>query len=215
MSRWTTEIERDLNWREAELASLKGHAISTRHNLVAHKASLRALWAMLYAHYEGFTKFCWELALDEIERSKTKRKSLVDSVAIASLELFFASVRGDSSSEKLWACFLTDLPAQLEAHAGFPEKYRFSTDSNLWPDVFRRETSKLGITCAEMDRSEALVKALVSRRNKIAHGETMTINSLAEYEPFEQATTLVMHELAVAVLDLLDGKHYIKQSSGA
>jgi len=64
MTRWAREIENDLRWREAELASLKAHAISTRSNDVAHKAALRAIWAMLYAHYEGFTKFCWELALD-------------------------------------------------------------------------------------------------------------------------------------------------------
>lgn len=210
MTRWTREIENDLKWREAELASLKAHAISTRDNQVAHRAALRALWAMLYAHYEGFTKFCWELALDEIQRSKTKREDLIDSVAIASLESFFATMRGDSSSENLWACFLSDLPAQLKVEAEFPENYRFSTDSNLWPEVFRRETSKLGITCPELDRCDALVKALVARRNKIAHGETMTINNLTEYEPFEQATTLVMHELAVAVLDLLDEQRYTK-----
>jgi len=61
-----------------------------------------------------------------------------------------------------------------------------------------------------MDRSDTLVKALVARRNKIAHGETMTISNLGEYEPFERATTLVMHELAVAVLDLLDERRYVK-----
>lgn len=210
MSRWTREIENDLNWREAELASLKAHAISTRDNQVAHRAALRSLWAMLYAHYEGFTKFCWDLVLDEIQRSKTKREDLIESVAIASLESFFATLRSNSTSEKLWACFLSDLPAQLQIEAEFPEKYRFSTDSNLWPEVFRRETSKLGITCRELDRSETLVKALVARRNKIAHGETMTIKNLTEYEPFEHAAILVMHELAVAVLELLDEQLYTK-----
>ena len=210
MSGWAIAIENDLKWREAELASLKHHAIATRENPVAHKAALRALWAMLYAHFEGFTKFCWELALDEIERSKTKRQDLIDTMAVASLEAFFSTVRGNTSSDNLWACFRSNMANELMAEAVFPEKYRPSTDSNLWPEVFRRETSKFGISCSEIDDSDALIKALVSRRNKIAHGETMTIRNLAEYEPFEASTTIVMHELAVAVLDLLENKQYCK-----
>jgi len=147
MSRWASEIDRDLEWREAELASLKHYAISTRMNDTPHRAALRALWAMLYAHFEGFTKFCWDLALDEIEHSKTKREALIDSVAIASLESFFTRLRKDSTSHALWDSFQRHLPEQLLLDAEFPEKYRFSTESNLWPHVFRRETSKLGICC--------------------------------------------------------------------
>jgi len=210
---WEIEIEKDLKWREAELVTLKHHAIRSRTNATAYRASLRALWAMLYAHFEGFTRFCWELMLDEIERSKTKRQDLLESIAITSLESFFATVRGNLSSENLWSCFLSEVPRQLSEEAVFPEKYRLSTDSNLWPEIFRRETSKLGITCHEMDRYDSFMKSLVSRRNKIAHGETMTIRSLDEYEPYENAVTLVMHELAVAVVDMLGGKRYFKSLS--
>lgn len=60
-------LERDLKWREAELASLKRLAITSSTETVAYQGLLRALWALLYAHYEGFTKFCWDTVLDHIQ----------------------------------------------------------------------------------------------------------------------------------------------------
>jgi len=57
MDPWEYELEQDLNWREAELASLKVLVAEATAGTVSHQALLRALWAMLYAHYEGFCKF--------------------------------------------------------------------------------------------------------------------------------------------------------------
>lgn len=65
MTDWPALLEGDLQWREAELASLKRIAITNSGNEVTLRATLRAGWAMLYAHFEGFTKFCWELLLDQ------------------------------------------------------------------------------------------------------------------------------------------------------
>jgi MAE_28990/MAE_18760-like HEPN len=50
----------------------------------------------------------------------------------------------------------------------------------------------------------AQIKALVSRRNEIAHGKKMMIRSLQEYQPFEDTTFFTMHELAVCVVDSLE-----------
>ncbi len=66
MSNWYVELDKDLNWREAELTSLKVQLITTTKGTVAHKVLLRAMWALLYAHYEGFCKFAWDLYLDEL-----------------------------------------------------------------------------------------------------------------------------------------------------
>ena len=68
MSTWSDQIEADLKWREGELASLKLLAASADHGSDRQRAILRALWAMLYAHYEGFCLFCWDLMLSAIEK---------------------------------------------------------------------------------------------------------------------------------------------------
>lgn len=45
-------LELDLKWREAELASLKRQAIISAKDSVAYRSLLRAMWALLYAHFE-------------------------------------------------------------------------------------------------------------------------------------------------------------------
>ena len=50
-------LEEDLQWREAELVSLKLVAAAAEAGTVRHDATLRALMALLYAHYEGYCRF--------------------------------------------------------------------------------------------------------------------------------------------------------------
>lgn len=209
MSDWAIAIEKDLQWREQELASLKRSAIANRYFEVAYRSLLRALWTMLYAHYEGYTKFCWNTFLDEVHRHKIQRSLLSESLKILSLETFFSETRGDTSSVNLWGVFEEKLPTALADVATFPVKCRPSTESNLWPSVFRRESGRIGISCKELEESEARLKALVARRNEIAHGQKMTISSVEDYEPFEKAALNVMHELAIAVIDHLDQQVFL------
>src|SRR6266436_3095888 len=76
MSDWATQIESDLKWREGEIASLKLLAASFPADSNRQRALLRALWAMLYAQYEVFCKFCWDLFLTAIESEGPARKEL-------------------------------------------------------------------------------------------------------------------------------------------
>jgi hypothetical protein len=48
------DISRDLDWREAEIASMR--LLLNRKDISAKQIEvlLRAAWALLYAHYEGF-----------------------------------------------------------------------------------------------------------------------------------------------------------------
>ncbi|WP_339747743.1 MAE_28990/MAE_18760 family HEPN-like nuclease [uncultured Rubinisphaera sp.] len=217
MSRWEDQINRELDWRESELASLKHYVISTRTNKIAHRAALRAMCTMLYAHYEGFTKFCWDLVLDEIHRARVNRCDVLESLAILSLEKTFSGLKGNLNPDSIWDFFQNRLPVELTIAAEYSTtdagKCRLSTDSNLWPHVFRDQTRKLGITCSELEVRETHLKALVGRRNKIAHGEKMEIKDLNEYKPYEQAAFAVMYELAISIVEYLDCQLYLKSNS--
>jgi len=210
---YSTAIERDLSWREQELASLKRMAIANRLHPVSYRSALRALWAMLYAHYEGFTKFCWDVYLDELQIRKVPRSKLSESLRILSLEDFFSRLRGDTSTMNIWRVFSGELKEHLEEAASFPRKCRLSAESNLWPDVFRRETSRIGIVCHCLDENEIRLKTLVARRNDIAHGEKMTVTSIEDYEPFEHAALMIMHELAILVLQHLEQDAFLSETS--
>ena len=88
-------LEQDLDWRTLELFKLKTQVLSAKPGVPDRGPSLRALLAMLYAHFEGFCKFAVQLYLDEIERTKMKRKDLQETLAVFSVQKVFAKVRGE------------------------------------------------------------------------------------------------------------------------
>ena len=208
MSNWSQQLEDDLKWREAELASLKEQVVISSKHSVRYQALLRAMLALLYAHYEGFCKFAWELYLDELQNSRIKRKDCKDSIAKLSLQKQFKRIRGNLSPENLWYFGETGFKSLLEENLDFPVK--LETKSNLKPDLFKDNSRQAGLTCTLVDKHELKLKLLVTRRNEIAHGQKLTIKNLKTYEEYEDAAIEVMHELAIAIVDCLDKKLYLK-----
>lgn len=209
MINWASLLEEDLRWREAELASLKRIAIVNSDSEITYRATLRASWAMLYAHFEGFTKFCWELLLDQVQVRKISIDQLDDNFRILALEKAFRELKRNISSGSLWGFYNKELPELLKSNAVFHNDCRLDADSNLWPNIFERECSRVGIRSNELESHRGRIKSLVARRNDIAHGMTMTIKSLSEYSEYENAALLVLHDLAVQVLGILENETFI------
>lgn len=210
MSNWLKELEDDLNWREAELVILKQQALLASKDSDRYTALLRALWAMLYAHYEGFCKFAWDLYLDELQKAGVKRKDCKDEIAKLSLQKQFKSLKGDLSPESLWSFGQAGFRTMLEENLDF--QFKLETQSNLHPDIFKENSLKICLSCTLVDQYEIELKGLVSRRNEIAHGQKMIIKDLNEYKKYEDAAIEVMHELAVSIVDCLDKKLYLKNT---
>lgn len=205
------ELEEDLKWREAELASLKLLVSDSAAGTVRHRGLLRALWALLYAHYEGFCKFAWDYYFVSLEETRVTRQDCVDSIKRASLRKDFQEMRGDLSADAIWNFCTSKFPELLRDELTFVLK--LETNSNLWPNVLISNSSSVGLACSEAQNHSVKLRSLVSRRNDIAHGQKMTISSLAEYQEYENAAIVVMHELAIAVLEALDSRSYLSDSS--
>lgn len=197
-------LEKDLQWRESELSSLKKLAILALPGSVAHQSLLRALWALLYAHFEGFTKFCWDTVFDLIQMDQPLNSELDEKFALLALEHDFKEFRGNLDAPAIWEFFQIELPAALSKRANFPLDLRLKTESNLWPNVFERESMRIGIMCAELNKHRIRIKTLVARRNDIAHGKSMTIATVSEYHEYENATICLMHELALKAMDIVE-----------
>lgn len=207
MSSWVQQLEDDLKWREAELASLKIQVALEKRASVKHKALLRAMCAMLYAHYEGFCKFAWDLYLDELERLNIKRRDCKDEIAVLSLEKKFREIRGNLSPKSIWEFGQSHFQTFLEENLSF--EIKLETEANLWPNLFETNVIRAGLCCTAINQYRAEIRALVARRNEIAHGKTMEIKDLNEYQQYENAALLVMHDLAVAIVECLDKKLYL------
>jgi hypothetical protein len=207
MNNWSQQIEDDLRWREEELVSLKLQAISMDKNSIRHKALLRAMWVLLYAHYEGFCKFTWDLYLEELAKLAIKRKEFKDEFIKFSLSKIFKETK-KSSHDDIWNFICVDFHSLLEDKLDFPDK--LTTKSNLAPHLLRENSLKVGIDCKLIDYYNIEIKTLVGRRNDIAHGKVNQIKSVEEYQKYEKATFEVMHELAVLIVDCLEKRLYLK-----
>jgi hypothetical protein len=210
MSKWLKQLEDDLNWRETELAILKKQAILASKDSDRYRVLLRAMWALLYAHYEGFCKFAWDVYLEELQKAGVKRKDCKDEIAKLSLQKKFKTLKGDLSPESLWDFGQTGFGIMLEDNLDF--QIRLETQSNLYPSLFKENVIQAGLTCTLIDKYQIELKALVTRRNEIAHGQKMTIKNIDEYKKYEDAALEVMHELAISIIDCLDKKLYLKST---
>lgn len=202
------QLEDDLSWREAELASLKLLVLDAPSGSARQSGLLRALWAMLYAHYEGFFKFAWDSYLDSLEQLSIPREQAIDELARFSLAKHFRELRGNQSASSFWECFTQSFNVWMKQSLRFD--VRLETRSNLWPDLVKENCREIGLPHTQVDAGNVQLRTLVSRRNEIAHGKAMIIKSIAEYQPYEEAARLAMHELAVAVLESLEQKYYQK-----
>ena len=213
MSNWANEIEADLNWREGELAAIKIQILTTDRvkHPVRYEALLRAITTLLYAHYEGFCRFAWDLYLDTIQRQNIKRNQCREEVIKLSLRKRFKELGGDLSADRVWSFFSNELPALINENIEF--NIRLEADSNLKPMLLKKNSTDAGLSCSMVDQHELLLKTLVSRRNNIAHGQKDIIHDLTEYNKYENAALEAMYELGLSVIDCLDNQEYLKPSN--
>ncbi len=168
---------------------------------------------MLYAHYEGFCKFCWTLLLNTIQGGAHLRRELAEPIARCAMAAVFKKVRGDTSDANLWRFATAEFEQGLNEKACFPDEVE--TASNLWPTVAQQINGSVGLSCPLFDAHAAELAQLVGRRNKIAHGEKLEIADLAQLQKFEHAVLVVMHELALAVVECLQTKSYLQPPAAA
>src|SRR5690242_8802187 len=105
MNLWEQQLEQDLDWRWAELAALKTQTIIHSKGSLAYRSLLRALCAMLYAHYEGFCLFALGVYLEQLESSQAHRQDYKESLVIFSLEREFRVLRSSSNSSDCYRFF--------------------------------------------------------------------------------------------------------------
>lgn len=188
------ELTADLGWRETELALLK--VFFQRKDLTQrqHDVLARAAWSLLYAHYEGYSKFCLTLFFDRAAR-------LVDSCGLLPQKTkqyaLFSEMKRIRSLPT--ADFLNELETfTTTTGTQKPQFPEVDTKSNLWPNVLEDLLAFADIRCPSIDKNRVLLRALVGKRNGIAHGQAVSA-SYPDYLTQENAVYEVMYDLAYRV----------------
>lgn len=198
------QITQDLNWRESELGSLK--ILLTRRDLSStqREVLLRAAWAMLYAHYEGFVKFSLTVFYEEAEKRIDRCDQLPKETRVMAL---------GNTLKKLKSLPAIDLLDEIENFEitynhktpSFPD---VNTGSNLWPNILEELLKSANLKDTVVKEHRYQLRTLVSRRNDIAHGKQDIIPEVEYYFGFENAVYQVMYNLAFVIDERLKSSPY-------
>lgn len=199
------DISRDLDWREAEIASMR--LLLSRKDISSKQVEvlLRAAWALLYAHYEGFVKYCLTLFYEEISRRSVKCAVLPNATQVFALAKVLKQIRTMPLLD-----MITEVSnfkdSHLDSLASFPE---VDTDSNLWPETLVALLVSADLESQIVNKNRSKLTTLVARRNEIAHGQKNFIAEFKYYLTYEAAVYEVMYDLALQVEERLASTPYL------
>jgi len=198
----------DLIWRETELAILKKDYSSEPENTPRGRAIRRAYLISLYAHYEGFCKFGWQVYIDHVRRDPCALQNLIVPLKVVFAEREVGRLKQSSSED-----FLKSVPL-FDRYLCFSlpkNEVEFET-SNLWAHVFADYNSRLGLPIDYIDENKVLLNSLVRRRNDIAHGQNV-VASDSTLKELEGAAKDSMYQLAEDVCTSLGRKAYLSANA--
>ena len=199
------QIEKDLDWRQSELAILK--LLVVRSNPKTQKALLRSLLAMLYAHYQGFCVNSLLVYTKAVVSQGGPTKSHKEALVMTSLSSVLKKIRTMNDADILYYVS-NEFDKRMNAAIAINEK-DFET-SNLYPNVLEDLCAKVGLECPAVIINRSIIKSLVSRRNDIAHGQENDVRDLGEYNKYENAAYEVMYSLALSIEEALRFKYFLQ-----
>jgi len=156
---------------------------------------LRASWAMLYAHYEGFCKEALTIFFDAISASGAVCSDLPLPTQLYALAQRLRNLR-QMTDQDLLQTVVDFSSCHLGALPHFPE---VDTKSNLWPNVLVDLLESADLSADKVKENQVKLRTLVSRRNDIAHGKSDMISEVAYYLTFEKVVYDVMYDLAFQI----------------
>lgn len=169
----TDYLDDDLAWRRKEIIELRAMAKSTKVKKV--DVHVRAGVAMLYAHWEGFIKNAANAYVGFVSARGMKTRELQDSFIALSIKNKL-TLMGDSGKSSVAVSAISYLMSLLDKPALLPPT-GITTEGNLKAEVFVNIAGWLGIDVARYSaRFNLIDETLLASRNKIAHGEYLSIS---------------------------------------
>ena|SRR5579883_2899339 len=186
------KIAEDLIWRRKELTDLRAMVQGFGNDSLRSKVLMRCAIALLYAHWEGFVKKSSSYYLEYVASHRLPYSKLAANFVGLALK---SKIAVAAESRKMSACnALADFFCfSMDRQSTIPFKEGVDTGSNLSSKVLTDILLALGLDERKFaTRLNYIDSKLVDPRNRIAHGEALSI-SITEY--------LDLHDSVVGLIE--------------
>ncbi len=220
------ELEDELEWRLEEMRFFKNQLSDMRTNDERDRHR-RALVVMLYSHLEGFWKAAFSIYVKAINAEAVLCKDATHSLVAASLFDLLASL---SDHQKKHPFFRSRAPEDMKLHqlhrqieflerlpnveattVDIPSEKVVDPESNLKPDVIRKNLFRLGFRYDLFQSHEGTVHHLLNKRNAVAHGATRLGIGEEDYSKLEAAVFDIMDDVVKLLFESLRRDLYLRR----
>jgi hypothetical protein len=162
-------LDADLAWRRKELTDLRFRVRDSKGS-AEERLLLRAGVAILYAHWEGFVKYCCTSYLAFVRRRGLKYSELSECFVALSLRPRMRALMMDGRARDQTE-FASFMRSSMDKRAALRVDDEISTRSNLNSDTLREMLDSVGLDFAPFELKRNLIdEQLLKNRNSIAHG---------------------------------------------
>lgn len=227
LSNLWSQIENELAWRQSELRFLNNQ-IEKLDNENDKKTLRRSAILMLYAHFEGFTKFSFELYINAINNENLRCAQVNHHIVACSMNDVFKELRNPNSKTNIFrnslpddtmlhrfarnVHFLQSLDEKLSQLVSIPESI-IDTESNLKPKVISKLLYSIGLNHNLFESEYGAVNRLLNIRNKIGHGEMRRGLEEQEFNDLYNISINILTVIKSKIMESLTNRNYLRPSS--
>lgn len=198
-------LDEELAWRRVEMHSILSQIRAARG--VSRNGLCRAGIALLYAHWEGYSKKALSCYLQYVARRKLKNSELRDCFVALAMEAAIAREQNLSISQR--SVLRVALLRNKESDRPFiPSRDGIDTQSNLNTDLLFDIFASLGLDPSPFETKRMLIDhSLLATRNKVAHGEYLALDRDG-YEELHGEVVLMLETIRNLIIDAVDNQLY-------
>jgi hypothetical protein len=184
-------LDAEFAWRLKEIADLK--LATKQQSDLTEKTLIRAGVTLLYAHWEGFVKNSARAYLDYINTQGHSYGELETCFIVFGVKKLINELT-QSKKSLARVSAIEFLRSSMGERAQLQSKSSIDTESNLKAEVFEEIATSIGLDItAYKARFNLIDESLLSRRNRIAHGEYLDLDASAWRVLADEVILLLRH----------------------
>lgn len=221
------QIEGDSLWRQDEIRFYQNTLISVPDD-ADKKKFRRVLVVMLYAHFEGYTKFAFKVYVDALNANSIKCKDALPCLVASTMDDVISSLSNQSKKSDFFrntapddtklhtlsrqSEFIERLTEVGESTISIPHSV-VNTESNLKPVVLQKILFRLGFNIDALHGIEGKITRLLISRNDIVHGEDRDGLDDSEYTSIRDMVFDMMQKIQMFISQALIHRKYLKPAA--